>query len=128
MTQVLSRNNFPPPPNEWPGSIPEWYIFRALEALKVDFSYQSSRMGGRLDKGGAILDFFIPALNLGINVQSTFYHYGRTESVVNDNLQRIALEGQGIQMIFIDEEDAIANPIRFTQDALRGIDHSRTAK
>ena len=125
---LVDRNNFPEPPDSWPGSRPEWFIFRALEALKVDFTYQSNRMGGRLDKGGAVLDFFIPSLGLGINVQSLYWHYGRLGGAVSDNLQRIALEGQGIVMIYIDEESAISNPIWYTQEALQFRDHSQMTR
>ncbi len=40
-------------PQNWPGSLPEYVAYITFEQLgKVpgeDFSYQSSRMGGRLD-------------------------------------------------------------------------------
>ncbi len=46
-----------------------------IEAL--DFSFQSPLRGGRLEKGGVVIDFmFANPPNLGINVQGVYYHYG----------------------------------------------------
>ena len=74
-----------------------------------------------------MLDFEIPSLSLGINVQSQYWHYGRPGSLAYDKMQRAALEGMGITMIYIDEEDALASPIWYVQEALKFRDHSRTA-
>ena len=123
-----TKNTFSPPPGNWLGSEPEWYIFKALTVLHIDFTYQSSRMGGRLERGGVVLDFLIPGLGIGINVQGTYWHYGDVEKTASDDLQRIALEGQGILIVYIDEEDANRNPIWYTQEALAGKDYSRVGR
>ena len=48
-------------PEGWEGSKPEWIFYASLIELGYqpgsDFSYQSPLMGGRLDKGGIIIDF-----------------------------------------------------------------------
>lgn len=92
------------PPLDWPGTRPEYLVFLALEGLGLkegtDFQYQSSQQGGRMERGGAVLDFFLPALQLGLNVASLYWHYGRPERVLNDRLQRESLEGAGIRVIY----------------------------
>ena len=114
----------PPIPDWFVGSTPEWAIYWALTILKVGFTYQSPQMGGRLAKGGAILDFEIPSLNLAINVTSKYWHYRTTPGRMADELQRATLEGRGIRVIFIDEMDALRNPIFYTREALKFRDHS----
>ncbi len=116
------------PPLEWLGTRPEYAIYQALVRLKVDFEYQSSKLGGRLDRGGAVLDFYIGSLNIGISVMSEFWHYGRPEAIANDRMQRLALEAMGLQMIYIDEADALRSPFFYTKEALAGRDHSRMSR
>jgi len=120
---------FPPPPNWWMGSLPEWNVYHALIRLglkaNVDFTYQSPMMGGRLAKGGAVMDFYFPSLNLAINIQSRYYHYATTLMRTADALQRAQLESLGIRVVFILEEDALRDPTFYTREALRGVDHSR---
>ena len=78
-----------------------------------------------MSRGGAIIDFYLPSLGMAINVQSTYWHYNRPENLLNDKLQRAALEGAGLVVIYIDEEDALSNPFYYVDEALRGIDQSR---
>lgn len=59
MTTQSQQMTVPP---DWEGSIPEYMVYRSLierhgKQPGVDFSYQSALMGGRLDKGGVVLDF-----------------------------------------------------------------------
>lgn len=124
---VLQRpipRGLPDPPEDWPGSKPEWLIFWALQKLKIDFEYQTPRLGGRLSKGGVVIDFLIPSLSLAINVQSIYYHYRTNVQRTNDALQRVQLEGLGIIVIYIQEANALANPIFYVQEAIRGIEHN----
>ena len=92
-------------PLSWPGTRPEFLVFRALEGLGLkegeDFQYQSSQQGGRQERGGAVLDFFLPALSLGLNVASTYWHYGRPERALNDRAQRESLEYQVFPVLVI---------------------------
>lgn len=117
----------PAPPSDWKGSLPEWRINWALLKLGYagQFTYQSSRMGGRMVKGGAILDFYFPDLRLAINVQSIYYHYITSERRMADSLQRAQLESMGIRVVYIMEAHALANPIYYTKEALAGRSHAK---
>ena len=118
-------------PQNWPGSLPEYIAYTTFEQLgKVpneDFTYQSVRMGGRLDKGGAILDFlFSNPPDLAVNIQGVYYHY---ETGVNtqarDMFARAQIEGVGIRLIFIDDDDLFRDPTYYCREALNYRDHSR---
>jgi len=119
-------------PLGWPGTRPEFLVYRALEGLGykagLDFDYQSSQQGGRSERGGSILDFYIPSLNLGINVQSVYWHYGRPEQVMRDEFQRESLEAQGIRVVYLDENDILRNARFYVQQALQGNDFSRMTR
>jgi len=119
----------PLPPTTWTGSKPEFAIFWALNQLGyiegVDFTYQQAIAGGRMDYGGAILDFVFHLLSIAINVQSIRYHYERMETRQHDEIIRVMVEGFGLKLIYIDEEDALRNPIYYAQEALAGRDWSR---
>ena len=125
------RPSLAEPPDGWEGSKPEWVFYASLVELGYepgnDFSYQSPLMGGRLDKGGAVIDFlFKNPPDLAINVQGTYYHYGMgVETATRDVLGRIQLASMGIILIFIDEDSLEDNPIYYVQEALRYRDHSR---
>lgn len=124
------QQTFPDPSVSWPGSLPEWAIYHALLTLgkkpDVDFTYQSPRMGGRMVRGGVVIDFlFRDPPGLAINVQGIYYHYGAMRKPGNDVMQRATLAGMGITLIFIDEDDALVSPRYYASEALRGIDHSR---
>jgi hypothetical protein len=120
-------------PPEWPGSLPEFLVFEELERRNlrngIDFIYQSRQFGGRLAKGGAVVDFlFFNPPNLAINVQGEFFHYRTSLLRANDQLQRVALEGSGIHIIYIDESDILANVSFYVGEALKGNDLSRMTR
>ena len=118
-------------PSDWIGSIPEYVALaafqRAGKVLDTDFTYQSPLMGGRMDKGGSIIDFlFINPPDLAVNVQGVYYHYELgAETRARDILARESMAGQGITLIFVDEDDLIQDPLGITRDALNYIDKSR---
>ena len=124
----------PDMPAAWEGSEPEWRCYASLLELgkipEEDFIYQSSMMGGRMDKGGSVIDFlFRNPPDLGINVQGNYYHYGMgVETATRDILGRIQLASQGIILIFIDEDHLEDNPIYYVREALRYRDHSRLGR
>ena len=124
----------PDMPAAWEGSEPEWRCYASLIELgkipEEDFIYQSSMMGGRMDKGGSVIDFlFRNPPDLGINVQGNYYHYGMgVETATRDILGRIQLASQGIILIFIDEDHLEDNPIYYVREALRYRDHSRLGR
>ena len=129
-SQPKEESGLPEIPNWWMGSRPEYFAFWALLKLgyKNRFTYQSSKMGGRLSKGGAVLDFFIPELSLAINIQSVYFHYASTRDRVAGELQRAQLESMGIRVIFIDEQDILRDPIYYVSEALAGREHARIGK
>ena len=120
-------------PPDWPGSIPEYMAYQAFIALGrqpgEDFTYQSPLMGGRMEKGGVVLDFvFTNAPDLAVNVQGVYYHY---ETGVNtqarDMFARAQVEGAGVRLIFIDDDDLFRDPEYYCREALNYRDHSRMA-
>lgn len=109
-------------------SKPELAVRRALDRIGISYEFQSAFFGGRLERGGAVVDFLIPSLNLAINVQSDFYHYGNPTRLAQDRMQKLMLEGVGITLIYIDEEDALKSPAWFVNEALAFRDHSRMTR
>tara|TARA_R100001086_G_scaffold232612_1_gene153905 strand:- start:136 stop:537 length:402 start_codon:yes stop_codon:yes gene_type:complete len=117
-------------PADFDGSLPEYIVFQTLVRLGfepgIDFNFQSPLFGGRLEKGGVVIDFlFFNPPDLAINVQGSFYHQEQgVVAVQRDRIARAQLAGQGINLIFIDEDDIKADPEAFVRDALRYIDRS----
>ncbi len=118
-------------PSDWPGSVPEFLVYASLikqgKVEGVDFNYQSALMGGRLDKGGVVLDFiFSDPPDLAINVQGEYYHYGLGATYIqNDLIVRQQMAGQGINLIFIDESDVLEDVDYYVRQALNYRDHSQ---
>jgi len=120
-----------PTPEWWIGTGPEYLCWQALLKLglkpDIDFSYQSQLAGGRMEKGGRVVDFEIyNPPDIAINVQGLFFHYEKGTAVrQSDILTREYLATLGIQLIFIDEDDLIEDARGIVADALAGIDRSR---
>lgn len=128
---MVIQSGLPEAPEGWEGSKPEWAFYSALVRLGLqpdeDFSYQSPLMGGRLDKGGAIIDFmFFNPPDLAVNVQGVYYHYELgAETKARDIFTRQSLAGQGITLIFVDEDDLEQDAIGTARNALSFRDTSR---
>jgi len=118
------------PPN-WPGSVPEYVAYQTFIELGLepgeDFTYQSPLMGGRMDKGGVVLDFlFTNPPDLAVNVQGVYYHYEfGVEAKARDVMARASLAGQNLTLVFIDDDDLMADPTYYCREALAYRDHSR---
>ena len=118
-------------PQGWTGSVPEWLTYESLQkAGKIpgqDFTYQSPLLGGRISKGGAVIDFdFNNPPDLAINVQGVYFHYQfGVETGARDRMARAQLAGEGKQLIFIDEDDLYNDTDYYVLEALRYRDHSR---
>ena len=118
-------------PQSWEGSIPEYVAYQTFVSLGLepgqDFTYQSPLMGGRLDKGGLIIDFmFNEPPDLAVNVQGVYYHYELgVENKARDVMARAALAGQNITLVFIDDDDLMRDPEYYCREALNYRDHSR---
>jgi len=118
-------------PSNWPGSIPEYVAYQTFIELGrrpgEDFTYQSPLMGGRMDKGGIILDFlFTNPPDLAVNVQGVYYHYEfGVEAKARDIMARASLAGQNLTLVFIDDDDLMSDPTHYCREALNYRDHSR---
>ena len=115
----------------WEGSVPEYICYTTLIKVgkkpDIDFTFQNQMAGGRLQKGGRIIDFiFSNPPDLAINVQGTFYHYEKGTAITqSDIMTREFLATEGTILIFIDEDDLYIQPEPVVRDALRYIDRSR---
>tara|TARA_R110002110_G_scaffold328828_7_gene540357 strand:+ start:126 stop:524 length:399 start_codon:yes stop_codon:yes gene_type:complete len=118
-------------PQGWTGSVPEWLTYESLQKVgKIpgqDFTYQSPLLGGRIQKGGVVIDFdFSNPPDLAINVQGVYFHYQfGVETSARDRMARAQLAGEGKQLIFIDEDDLYNDTDYYVLEALRYRDHSR---
>ena len=118
-------------PSNWEGSVPEYVTYKTFIDLgkepNMDFTYQSPLMGGRMDKGGFVLDFvFTNPPDLAVNVQGVYYHYQfGVEAKARDIMARSSLAQQNITLIFIDDDDLMSDPRYYCREALRYRDHSR---
>ena len=118
-------------PANWPGSVPEYVAYQAFIKLGLepgqDFTYQSPLMGGRLDKGGFVIDFlFTMPPDLAVNVQGVYYHYEfGVEAKARDLIARSALAGQNITLVFIDDDDLLRDAEFYCREGLNYQDHSR---
>ena len=133
MAEILGPPTLPPwqqKPAWFTGSLPEWSVYWAFEKLGWKFGetvfYQSPFAGGRI-QAGAVVDFYVPTLDLDIRVQGIYWHYRNSETIALDRIQKAALESSGATVIDIDEDDALRVPIEMVKDALRGISHARSA-
>ena len=121
-------------PANWEGSIPEYVAYQALiragKQPEVDFTYQSPLLGGRMTKGGVVIDFeFTNPPDLAINIQGVYYHYEfGVDQKARDVMARIQMAGQGITLIFIDEDDLLQDPEYYIREALNYRDHSRMGR
>ncbi len=106
------------------GSEPEYYVYRALRKRglqeDVDFTYQADFGGGRLDPGGAIVDFLLEFPRMAISVQSDYWHDRLAGQRAHDVAIRSMLEGLGIRVEYIEEDEAINDADRAVDDAITG--------
>ena len=118
-------------PSNWEGSVPEYVAYSTFVEMGKepgqDFTYQSPLMGGRLDKGGFIIDFlFSDPPDLAINLQGVYYHYEfGVEAKARDVMAKASLAGQNITLVFIDDDDLLSDPRYYCREALNYRDHSR---
>lgn len=112
-------------PQGFQGSLPEWITFDTLttrfgKVPDMDFTFQSPLLGGRLERGGVVIDFlFTNPPDLAINIQGAFFHLEQGAGVIaRDRMARAQLAGAGITLIFIDEQDVLSDPVRYVGAAL----------
>lgn len=132
--QYREREPAGEPPEWWKvrypgGTKPEWAVYWALLVLgkkpELDFIYQAIMLGLELSYYSTT-DFLLPHDGIAIEVQGEYWHYGvGSEAQYHDILRFEALAKEGMQLIFIDEEDALERPIWIVREALAGRDHSK---
>jgi hypothetical protein len=118
------------PPEGFPGTRPEWAIYWALEQLGyesgVDFHFEKmiSHLTGAMP--WSEIDFVLPLYGIGIEIQGEFWHHSVGAAKIEQDVMRMArAESAGLRVVFIDENDALADPIYFAKEALAGNDHSK---
>ena len=118
---------------EFVGTEPERLCYNALIQLgrvpEVDFSFQTSLLGGRMDRGVLVVDFMLyDPPDLAISVLGVYFHYkmgGGTRA--RDLMTREVMAGEGTTLIFIDENDLMDNARYYVEEALQFRDHSALA-
>ena len=111
--------------------MPEYIVFNQLLRLGLkpnqDFEFQSKFAGGKIERGGLVIDFlFSNPPGLAINVQGVYYHYEQgSVNIANDLLAREILAGEGISLIFLDDDDVLADPTFYVREALNFKDYSK---
>jgi very-short-patch-repair endonuclease len=76
------------------GTLPERIAWLALYKRQVEFDFQSSLLGGRLELGGMVADFILPTHMIIIRVQTQYWHAGLA-ATTKDQAQKSVLEGMG---------------------------------
>lgn len=89
------------------GFLTERLLYAALVRLfhfvpGVDFLYQSSQQGGRLEMGGLVADFLFPILRIVINPLGPQHYQFR--NMAKDEEQTAILKDMGYDAYLIDEE------------------------
>jgi very-short-patch-repair endonuclease len=108
-------------------TLPEWRMSWAHLIIgrkpDSDFFPQYDVFGD----GTVRVDFYEVPENLYIEVQGFYAHYVGYDAfkVEKDRERRILLTSTGKVVIFIDDTDAIQDPVTVLRDALRGLDRSR---
>lgn len=120
------------PPDGWTGTAPEWAVYWALTRLGYiegqDYEFVEN-VGGVEASYYSQLDFLFPALGIGLEVQGSFWHMGvGSAKQFSDQTRRDLFAQQGIDVIWLDEDDVLADPIYFVKEALAGVDHSELGR
>jgi len=96
------------PHSEIAGTLPERIIYKYLTEVMhfsdgIDFNFQSSLQGGRVDTGGIVADFMFPALRVVLNpLGPTHLEFLR---IKKDEEQINSLAALGYQVYMIPEDD-----------------------
>jgi very-short-patch-repair endonuclease len=85
------------------GYLQERIFYKALVMRRlspgIDFTFQTSRQGGRMELGGIVVDFLFPIKRLAVNIEGpTHKQYLRSRK---DEEQTQALKEMGYEQIFI---------------------------
>ncbi len=97
-----------------PMTTPEAIVMRWLDRHKIKYNFQTSLGGGLYELGGAVIDFILTELNIGLRVQGTYWHEGIVKQA-HDRMQKEMLEGLPNLDVIVDIwEDDIENNLEQT--------------
>ncbi len=108
-------------------TLPEWRINWAHLIIGrepgKDFEAQYDLFGD----GSTVVDYYEYPENMIIEIQGFYAHYVGYDAfkVEQDRQRRILITSTGKVVIFIDDTDAIQDPVSVLRDALKGIDRSK---
>lgn len=102
------------------GTRPEFMCYEALERMGMrapqstpypgmDFEFQVPVLGGRGQKGGAVIDLMVHVVSprVAIRVQGEFWHYVDAPTREADIIERIAIQNLGYKVVDILSQDTI---------------------
>ena len=102
------------PADKIKGTLPERIVYRLLcEAHfipDVDFDFQSSLLGGRLELGGIVADFLMPKEQMVIQVQGPTHEAHLRHAKDEEQTSILASMGYSVHNI---DDDIILDPVRF---------------
>lgn len=111
------------------GTKPEWAVFWALLQLGYhpeDDFFVHAQLPGAGRGFSSQVDFLLPNLGIAIEVSGIYWHYTLgSERQERDLFRLLYFAERGIRVIFIDEDDALRDPIYYVKEALLGHDHSK---
>lgn len=112
-------------PETWKGTEPEWAIMWAHQALGLrEHEHFEYLYVTELTPNG--IDFFEYDVQVGIEVFGLYWHYQSGGFKDQSDLERhIRLTAAGFQMVYIDEDHALLDPVYYLREARSLRDHSR---
>jgi len=116
---------FVPWHEETNGSFPEfivwkWLINEKRQRQNIDFYYQHPMFGGRTVYGGFLLDFFFPMKSMGWRVMGLRWHLIKPRDRARDLVSKQQLEGRGIHIVDLWEDDILNRREYTLEKAWRG--------
>lgn len=118
------------------GTLPERILYKALTDLLhlvpgIDFTFQSSVEGGRLEMGGMLVDFLLPKYRLILQVQGPTHDKFRQTR--RDAEQTMILAEMGYEVVELDDDlildaNLLENKLREIFDLAKGYGSPGTTK
>lgn len=106
------REQYAVPDSEIHGTLPERIFFKQMKDRRlvngVDFTFQSSQVGGRLHLGGMVVDFLFERPKLAVRIQGEHWH-GQFDRINGD-----LLSGDIVQGRRDDEQGQILEEMNYT--------------
>lgn len=97
----------------------ERLVYTWLVERNIEFDFQSSLMGGRIEFGGAVVDFILVESGILLRVFGEYWHTGLVQEA-KDREQRSMLEGLGYRVVDLHEEELTTNLDAVMEKAIMG--------